>query len=329
MNYKRIFVSNRAGIGDVILTTPVLKALKIKYPDSKITLLVEANCIDVVKNLEFVDVVIPYNKKICNIWEIVKHVWRYDIALCLDFKYRTAVIAFLAAIPIRVGIRHKHKLFMSKSIERHAEWDSTYEPYNYAMIIKGTTGIDLLGEDLTKLYLPQIDAREVVCIDQLFLANNLPFGKDIITISPFSSWEPKDWSIENYLQLILKFSAYPVLVIGVEKDAVRAADLFKLDNVINLMGKTSLMQMAEVIKRSKLFIGSCSAALHMAGVYHIPFVAMYGLTKPKRWAPKTKGIAIDLELSCSPCKLGCKEKPCQTGILVDDVYRSCMNMLGE
>jgi ADP-heptose:LPS heptosyltransferase len=103
--YKNILISNRAGIGDVILTTPILRALKDKFPDSKVTLMISPNSIQVVNGLDFIDEIITYDKKKDSVWKIVKHIWRYDIALCLDFKYRTVVMAYLAGIPVRAGLK--------------------------------------------------------------------------------------------------------------------------------------------------------------------------------------------------------------------------------
>ncbi|MEN6622311.1 MAG: glycosyltransferase family 9 protein, partial [Smithella sp.] len=79
--YKKIFVSNRMGLGDVILTTPILKALKRKYPDSKITFVTSPNCLPIVQGLDFIDEVISYNKHDDSVWKVVKKIWRYDLAL--------------------------------------------------------------------------------------------------------------------------------------------------------------------------------------------------------------------------------------------------------
>jgi ADP-heptose:LPS heptosyltransferase len=98
------------------------------------------------------------------------------------------------------------------------------------------------------------------------------------------------------------------------------------------MGKTSLLQMAEMIRRSQLFIGGCSAPLHMAAALHTPFVAFYGATLPEHWAPRTKGITLNRKLDCSPCNgpmIGCEEKTCMYEITVEKALEACQKMLGD
>lgn len=329
---KKIFVSNRAGIGDVILTTPVLKALKEKYPDSKLTFMIGPNCLDVVKGLDFIDDIVTYDKKTDSMWNVVKKVWRYDIALCLDFKYRTPVMALLAGIPVRGGLRHKRKLFLTHPVEKRSNWEQTYEPNNYANIIKDSVGIEL-QEDLSQLYLPPVSHEDQTYVNQLLLANGIQADSPFICISPFTSWPPKNWPMAYYCELIKKLTdvlSYPAVFIGTEADAERARELTQIPGTLNLMGNTSLMQMAEVIHRAQLFIGGCSAPLHMAAAKNTPFVAMYGATSPARWAPRTKGMILTAHPECGPCNdpmRGCKEKPCMYNITVDEVHSACLSLL--
>lgn len=330
--YKKILVSNRAGIGDVILTTPVLKALKEQFPNSRISFLIGPNCLEVVKGLDFVDEIITFDKKVDSVWSIVKRTWRYDIALCLDFKYRTAVMAFLAAIPIRAGLKHKRNLFMTHGIDKNQQWEKTYEPCNYANVIEESTGIKL-GGDLETLYLPAIDKKDMQYVDDLLMTNGIKKDMPIIIISPFTSWEPKNWPVVYYqklFSLLLKKYPHQIVLIGTKEDEERSTSLYEDSRVTNIMGKTSLIQMAEVIRRSQLFIGGCSAPLHMAAAVHVPFVAFYGATSPERWSPKTQGSVLTIDLPCSPCNglmIGCEEKTCMYDIAVEEAFDACQKYL--
>lgn len=326
---KKIFVSNRAGIGDVILTTPVLKALKEKYPDSHVTFMIGPNCLAVADGLDFVDEIVTYDKRIDSMWKVVKKIWRYDVALCLDFKYRTPVMALLAGIPVRAGLKHKRKLFLSHPVEKRSDWEQTYEPQNYANVIKDSIGLDL-ALDLEHLYLPAVSQEDIQEVKRLLAANGKPPDSPFICISPFTSWPPKNWPIASYRELILRLVnelAYSVVLIGTKEDAEQAGDLRKIPGVVDVMGKTSLPQMAEVIREASLFVGGCSAPLHMAAAGDTPFVAMYGATSPARWAPRTRGIVITKHPDCGPCNdpmRGCEAKPCMTEITANEVYEACL-----
>jgi len=330
--YKKIFISNRAGIGDVILTTPVLRALKKKFPDSKITLMISPNSAQAVEGLDFIDEIITYDKKKDSVWKIVKHIWKYDLAICLDFKYRTAVMAFLARIPVRAGLKYKRGLFMTHAVEKNPRWENTYESYNYANIIKDSIGIELTG-DFTQLYLPPAEDTDIKHVDNIFATSGVKKEVPLITIAPFTSWFPKNWPIGYYVKLI-KFliERYPhqIVLVGMASDFEKFEELCNSSRVTNAMGKTSLSQMIEVIRRSQLFIGGCSGPLHMAAALHIPFVAFYGPTLPEQWAPRTKGITLNRQLNCSPCNgpmIGCEEKTCMYEITVEDAFEACQKML--
>lgn len=332
--YKKILISNRAGIGDVILTTPILRALKEKFPDSKVTLMIAPNCIQVVQGLDFIDEIITYDKKKDSVWKIVKNIWKYDLALCLDFKYRTAVMTFLAGIPVRAGLKYKRGLFMTHGVEKGLQWEHTYEPCNYANVIKDSTGIELTG-DFTQLYLPKPGKADIKHIDDLFASCGVEKEMPLITIAPFTSWFPKNWPIKFYIKLInLLIEHYPhqIVLVGIISDFQEFEELYSSSRVTNAMGKTSLLQMAEVIRRSQLFSGGCSASLHMAAALHTPFVAFYGATLPERWAPRTKGMILNCNLDCSPCNgpmIGCEEKTCMHEITVENAFEACQKMLGD
>ena len=84
MTYKRIFVCKCGGVGDVIFTTPVLAALKKRYPDSYITLLTFPNAVEIIKGLPFIDDIIPLNKSYRGMISLIQKIWKYDLALLLD-----------------------------------------------------------------------------------------------------------------------------------------------------------------------------------------------------------------------------------------------------
>lgn len=335
--YKRIFVCNRAGLGDVILANPVLKALKHKFPDSKITLMVGWDAVDIVEDLDFIDEVITYayekQRGIPDLIHMVRKVWRYDLAILLDFKYRSAFMAFLAGIPIRAGIEHKRKLFLTHPMLKPPDWESTYEPHNYAKIIKYSLGIELDAAMLDQLCLPAAKPHDINAVDQLLTAQGTIKDTPLITIAPFTSWTPKDWPIGYYRQLTERLSLrYPhkIILIGLGSDCDKLDGLDQNPRVINLMGKTTLAQTIEVIRRSGLFIGGCSAPLHIAGACNTPYVVPYGPTSPSRWAPRSPGIVITRNPACGPCNVnmtGCAEKPCMMDITVEEMYEACVKML--
>ncbi len=326
MPYKKILISNRAGIGDTVLTTPVLKALREKFPDSKLTLMISDYALPIVDGLPFVDEIIAYNKKRHSVLSVVKQIWKYDLALCLDFKYRTALMAYLARIPIRAGLRHKRKFFMTNPVERDLNYEMIYEPYNYSNIIKNSTGITLEG-DLSRLHIGPVDEKDRIYADHLLQKHAISSARGFIAIAPFTSWAPKNWPLNYYNELIQRFKtknpSYEIVLIGEAGDVTKAD---AITGAVNFLGQTTLKQMAEIIRRSSLFIGGCSGPIHIAAAVDTPIVGIYGPTSAKHWAPVKKSIILAQYEKCSPCDgriSFCDKGTCLKAITVDKVYEAC------
>ncbi|MDU2063348.1 MAG: lipopolysaccharide heptosyltransferase II [Sporomusaceae bacterium] len=328
---KRILVTNRAGIGDVILSTPIFKALKDKFPDSHLAVLVGSNVYDLLKGLSFIDEIITYERGRDSVWSIIKKIWRYDVAICLDFTYRSALFAFLAAIPLRAGLRHKRGLFLNRPVERDAQQEFIYEPYNYAGIIQRSLQMTLEG-DLTKLFVSPATPQDLQSVDSLFKEAKLSSTAKIITIVPFSSADAKNWPLENVQSLIRQLRHNyncEIVLLGSAADRPKSE---KLVDGVNWLGRTTLTEMAEIIRRSDLFIGHCSGPIHIAAATQTPIIALYGATSSAHWAPKNRTVVVEHPLSCTPCDatgFQCDHKQCMQSITLEEVLTACKTLLPE
>lgn len=331
MKIDKIFISKQAGIGDVVLLTPILAELKRQYPKSKITLMTFPNAFDAVVGLPFVDEVFSYDKNKDSIWKVIKKMRGYDVALLFDLQYRPALASFLARIPVRVGLAHKRKLWLTHSLPWEKHMDHTYEPYVFAEILQRTIGIKFPKEKLDKIYFSEISykAEEVIVkeLEQYGFSINTPY----IACSPKTAFYLKDWSRENWKQLFSRlYDEYkiPVVVFG---NYGKDNGLWDMPGVINLCGKTSLSEVAFIIKKAKLLVNSCSLPIHIAAAYGTPSVILYGYTDPKRWAPRENCTIVLANLSCSPCdghnSVECKSAKCMQAITVEEVFVACRELI--
>jgi len=331
MKLNKIFVSKQAGIGDVVLLTPILAELKRKYPNSKITIMTLPNAFDVVVGLPFVDEVFSYDKKKDSIWKVIKKMWGHDIALLFDLQYRPAFAAFLAGIPVRIGLAHKRKLWLTHSLPWERYMDHTYEPYVFAEILQRTLGIELAREKLTKVYVSPIPAQEEQASVNALAQYGFSISSPYIACSPQTALYLKDWPAEKWQQLFSRlYDQYkiPVVVFG---NGGKAKRLWDMPGVINLCEKTSLREAMFIIKNAKLLVNSCSLPIHIAAAYEVPSVILYGYTDPKRWAPREKCTIVSANLSCSPCdgynKVECKDSKCMQAITVEEVFVACQDLI--
>ena len=331
MKFDKILVLQQNALGDVVISTGVLKAIREQFPHSKLAFLVSPQTADLMK-LPFIDELVIYDKGM-PILPVVRQIWRYDVAICLDFKYRSAVLPFLARIPVRAGIAHKRKLFMTNAIERPNDSETMYFSYYMANVIRETIGLDLT-HDATHLQVAPATVNDVASVDQVFAG--LPIGKMNIAIAPFSSTTMKNWPVSYYEDFMAYFTKKydcQFFILGGSSDCNRS--FYIGDNVTDLRGALKLTATAELLRRMDYFVGSCSAPLHIATAVDRPVLAFYGPTSPAKWAPVHKCIHIEHPQACSPCDRagygsGCNgDNKCMKSITVAEGIQAMESLISQ
>lgn len=329
---KKIFVTRQGGIGDVILATPILAALKRLYPDSYITLLIFSNAVDVVKGLPFIDEVFVYDKEKVGFLSLWRKMRRYDIALYLDLAYRPAMVGALARVPIRIGVEHKRKFWLNHKIKWQEYMDHIYEPYVLGDIVKEGLGIHIPHENLNKLYIAP--ANESDCFDLSLILSQaaINLNDKYIVSSPITAFYLKNWPLERWNELYCRiYKNY-----GIKSVVFGGGHLeynWNKEAVVNLWGKLNLRQVGELIKNACLLVNSCSMPIHMAAAMKTASVVLYGYTDPRHWAPRENCEIVSLNLPCSPCDgyhgSTCTVPDCMLHMSVDMVYNACKKMLDK
>ncbi len=297
IKFDKILIVQYNMLGDVILSTGIVKAVRDQFPNSKIAYLVSPETADLVR-LPFIDELVVYDKGM-PLLPVIKQIWRYDVAILLDFKYRSAVVPFLAMIPVRAGLRHKRGLFMTHAIDLPNYNYKLYITKYLAQIIEDSIGLKLT-HDVTRLYVADATEQDIEKVDSLLG----PLDNDamLIAISPFTSMEVKDWPMEYYkefMECLKTRYKCQFIILGSSDD--RKNDFFLFPDSIDLRGRTSMTELAEVLRRANYFIGGCSAPLHLASAVGTPALALYGPTSAVKWAPIHGCICLQHVFSCSPC----------------------------
>lgn len=326
MELKKIFVSKQAGIGDALLVTSVLASLKREFPDSTITFMTTPSAAPAVQGLPFIDHVLIYDKKKDSIWKVIRSIWHYDAAFFFDLQYRAAVLAFFAGIPIRVGLKHKRKFWLTHGLPWEPYMDHTYEPYVFADILQQTVGIELPKDELDTLYFVQPTPDEEEAIAELLREQGIESGQPYIACSPVTSYL-KDWPVDLWQQFIKEFYKkykIPLVILGNDNGNEK---LWDVEGAVSLCGRTNIKQVGYLIKNARLLVSSCSMPLHIAAAFDVPCVGLYGYSDPKRWAPRNNCVIVSSKRFCSPCDSyagsHCQDAQCMKEIRVEEVLEAC------
>lgn len=294
---RRILVAVTLRIGDVLLSTPVIRSLRLAWPQAEIDVLV----------LEHTDGVLLSNPDIHRVitvparprlWEHLRLILslfrRYDLALTTLMGDRSTLYAWIAG-KTRIGMQDGSKKHRWKQ-SFLSRW-AVYDHVDTHTVLTNLGLMDLLG-------IPR--SHEVVVAwnktDENAVVAALPFNIAAETFAvlhmspkfPYKMWhrdgwvELARWLERNGIRAVLTGSDAPD-----ELDYVRKISGSMPSGTVNMAGKLSLAESAFLISRAKCYVGPDTAVTHMAAALGTPTVALFGPSNPVKWGPWPKGYGED------------------------------------
>lgn len=332
----KILIIQTAFIGDLILTLPLIQTLKKNIPDSTIDLLCIPYTKEVVKNNPYISNVIVFDKhkkkSIKDIFYLANSLKKekYEYAFLPHRSIRSGLIAMLSNIENRIGFKKTLFDFLyTESVEYQSnihEIDRNLSLIKFLKFKEIYRIPELFPDDSDKFFVND------------FLDNN-NITEKFVCIAPGSKWFTKRWPINYFIELIKMFNNENIKVIligGKEDSDICNSITIEINNIINTSGIFSLLQTAELIKRSSLLISNDSAPIHIATSMNTPVIDIYGPTTPEIgfYPLSEKSISIEIkDLNCRPCKIhGGNKCPvrtfdCMKNILPEKIFRVAMEML--
>lgn len=340
---KKIGIFQTSFIGDSVLTTPLIQKTAKLFPDAKIVVITRPQTEDIFRPMKEVDQIILNDKKgwnrIFGVWKTAKAIKEagIDILLVPHRSFRSALIAWLSRVPIRIGFTSSEGwFFYTKTIPFN--W-MIHDAERNLSLLHGIVKENFKAEKLNMRYAPSAEEN----VARLMKDFNLE-GKTLVGIHPGSAWPTKCWPFENFVELVSRIEKelhlQTVIVGGGQKDADLGEKLCQLSkgHCANLCGKTSLADLMALMRHFKLFITNDSGPMHIATAFGVPTLAIFGpTTKELGFFPYGQGHRV-LEvkgLDCRPCALhGGKKCPkghfkCMRDITVSDVFENVKEMLQE
>jgi len=320
-----------AGIGDTIMFTPALRAIKQAYPTCTITFITRVINHYALKGLPYIDHVVPFERgNILKKLSLIPYITNQDFIFFADWHVQLALLAYTFGHPCistngsKVQFRFKNnikKTIYNKMIQNSIRtW--VLDTKNYAAETVGNAVSAVLGIslklDINRLDITLPEAKDIHKVDLLMKNHGLLPNESYICLSPFTGFEPRNWPIKNTVKLanlLQKKFSLPVILLGPPSKKNTVKDLC---SGVNLIGETSFYEMVELIKRAALFIGPDSGTMHIAAAVNTPQIALFSNDFPSRWAPKKNCRAISLGLPCTGCRnegiSSCPTRQCNYGI---------------
>lgn len=309
---KNILVVKLSAIGDVIHALPVSKAIKDTFPQAHLGWVVEPPAYDILAGNPYIDEIIIFEKKkfktkagFCqNIGTFRRRLreTKWDAVLDLQGLFKSAVIAFLCGAKVRLGTCNMREgsWLVSKPVRGAQAGGHIVERY-----------LDVaraLGCQVGKVVFPLADiAADRDAAQNIMKQAGLDTAKRYVLFMVGANWPNKRWPIRHYAALadwLCDRQMIPVVAGGgaIDEDMASGIAAAAKNVLINIVGQTTLPQLAAVIRRASLVLGGDTGPVHLAAGLQRPVVMVMGPTDANRNGPygQTEN-AIEAERICRYC----------------------------
>lgn len=342
---RRILLVQLADIGDLILATPAIAALRDAHPMAHIALLanrhaaavLEPGLLDAVHTLERfggnATAAMLHPSNLRKLWSLrAEH---YDtIIIFHHFTFgigtlKFGLIAKITGAETIIGLDNGQGWFLTERVPDGGFGAKHQAEYWLELVSR-------VGADPT----PQ---RERVAFDEGILPLTAYNGMRIIIHGGSGGYSlARRWPVERFAQvadaLHERYQAQIVLV-GTPADEAASIAAAMKSSAVNLTGKTTLTQLADILRSADVYIGADSGVLHLATAVRTPVVAIFGPSNYRAWGPWAPGgtaVVLRSAPECSPCSYvgngidlreGCAARTCMRMVTVDQVIEAASAIL--
>jgi lipopolysaccharide heptosyltransferase II len=305
-NYKFLII-RFSSIGDVILTTPLVRCLRAKFPTAQIDFLIKKEFSVVLSNNPNLSNIITFDKnagkgELSRIRQFVKQN-KYSHILDIQKNIRSVFIASCSGAVVTSFSKKilPRDLLIRFGINTYKEIKPVYLRYFESV---SELGIKYDGNG-TEVFPTASETENVI---EILKQNQIPSGMPMLVIAPGAQWENKRWPEQGFATASDTFcsqtGAYPVLIGGPgDVEICRKVQTLMKAPSLNLAGKLSLMGSASILSKANMVFTNDTGMLHMAQAMKTAVVAVYGPTTRELGffpLPENSRVA-EIDISCRPC----------------------------
>jgi len=303
MDNISILVVRTDRIGELLLTVPLVSALRQAYPKARLTVVANPGSASVLEGNADINELIPLRQTEGESWwrETVRFLRAldrrsFDIAFVVNSKKAYHLGTRLKRIPVRIGFKRKWASLLTHALTDERRLGKRHEVMHNVSLLEPLVGsVTPEAPDFT------LDSSSEAWAHQWFKDRGWGTQQEVIALSPFSTHPKKEWYARGFTEVaraLLEDENRRVLFLGAASDKGRsqklASDLG--GHAVNLCGQTTLRQAAALLARSRLLVSNDSGLVHIAAGLRIPTVVLFrnaeAADSPKRWGPYGKGHVV-------------------------------------
>jgi heptosyltransferase-2 len=328
-------------VGDAVMTTPALGTIRSHFPQAEIVVLANPLVSQIFLRHEWVDRVITFDRQrehrgIVGRLRLAMQLRKesFDAAIIFPNSFDSALVPWLAGIPVRLGKASDGRSFMlterylpdaGKMLEHEVE---------YYLGLLQHFGLETI-ERIPHLLITEEEASHA---SSILAQHGIRANDFLLGINPGAAFgSAKRWYPDRFAEvaktLAVEWGAKVVVFGGSSETDIAGLIEQQLDgNCLNLAAKTTVRELMALIQRCNFFVTNDSGPMHVAAALQVPLVAVFGSTDHTTTSPYTRKAAIvRKDVSCAPCKL--RECPtdhrCMSEVTAGDVVRESIRLMAS
>jgi len=337
-NPHKILIIRLSSIGDIILTTALIRSVRTKYPEAQIDFLVKKQFLDIVVHNPNLSNILVFEKgeKLSALKSRIKH-QGYDWIIDIHQNLRSLYIKLGISVPLITGYSKRlfrRTLWVKFGINIYKDTKPVLLRYFEATEKQGIS-YDNQGTEVF------ISEEKVQWMKQVLTLAGYTADKKLFVLAPGASFSNKRWSKEGFAKVaehLTKSHNAWVAMIGGGGDIELCETIMKLaqSEIHSFAGKFSLVESAALLSLCSGFVGNDSGMLHLAQAFKKPVVGIYGPTVIELgyFPIEENSIVIEKPIPCRPCTHNglnhCPKKHflCMQSICSEDVISGIDTLMG-
>lgn len=302
---KRVLVVRLRSIGDTVLATPSLFALKRFLPSAQLDILLEDWVAPVLDAFPHIDNVITVQKRSARARaQVARQIRskRYDVVFNLHGGSTSSLLTRATGAPHRVGL----ETYQYSRLHNHLApsplvlWNRpTTHSVEQQLALPGWTGVPVSDRPPTMLAVTPAAADAVD-----YRLRSLGVSGPYAVLHPAAAFTTKQWAVENFASVANQVHArFPVIVVTTPAESSLVEEIKTVCASVHALTDLPLPQVTALLARARLFVGNDSGIAHMAAAVATPSVVVFGSSNRAHWSPWSTGPAeiVFEEMDCQPC----------------------------
>lgn len=342
-----ILIIRPSAMGDIVMASPMIAALRHAYPKARISWLVEPGLTDLLRHNGDLDELIIWPKgewsrlaKEKHYVELLRriaafrrelHARRFDLAIDAVGLFKSRFLLWLSGAHELVGFLSKEPgaFLLDQKVAKSKDNPAMSSEYREMMT---SLAVD------PGPFLPAVVVSPEDKAIARHLLGSLQVEREYVVFAPFTTRPQKHWFNERWSLLVAEVTdkfGWPVLILGGPGDAAQGDDIVRQSgrsSVYSLCGRTTLGQSAAIIEFAALLVGVDTGLTHMGTAFSVPTLALFGATCPYLTTVSSRTMVLYDAPDCSPCR----RKPtcdgrfdCMRALTVKKIVAAATSLLHE